>query len=273
MDRPDSGRRHSLRARKPFLGGNPDDLAAISSHSLGPPQGCAADLFRHGADDAGRQPADAQAIHGGHVGGHRRQVARPDRRHGAARHDGAGLHGDAGRHHQQRPRRPACRQAAARWKRARRSASSGWKRPKARDRCMPGWADLLQKKLDVKPSRESNVINIGYSGADPAFVCRRGQCLCPGLHRYQYRVARRTGEAIRRLVRQPDQAAARKTGSGAESPVQLSAGNRDRRHRRAARLRNPEVQRTIRATDASGGAGCRRQQQAEIRLGRHPCRK
>ena len=35
---------------------------------------------------------------------------------------------------------------------------------------MPGWANLLQKKLDVKPSRESNVINIGYSGADPAFA-------------------------------------------------------------------------------------------------------
>jgi len=31
-------------------------------------------------------------------------------------------------------------------------------------------AGLLQKKLDVKPSRESNVINIGYSGADPAFA-------------------------------------------------------------------------------------------------------
>lgn len=31
-------------------------------------------------------------------------------------------------------------------------------------------ADLLKKKLDVKPSRESNVINIGYSGSDPAFV-------------------------------------------------------------------------------------------------------
>ena len=30
--------------------------------------------------------------------------------------------------------------------------------------------NLLQKKLDVKPSRESNVINIGYSGADPAFA-------------------------------------------------------------------------------------------------------
>ena len=34
-----------------------------------------------------------------------------------------------------------------------------------------GWiADLLQKKLDVKPSRESNVININYTGADPAFA-------------------------------------------------------------------------------------------------------
>ena len=31
-------------------------------------------------------------------------------------------------------------------------------------------AELLQKKLDVKPSRESNVINIDYTGADPGFA-------------------------------------------------------------------------------------------------------
>ncbi len=31
-------------------------------------------------------------------------------------------------------------------------------------------AQSLQKKLDVKPSRESNVINIGYSGTNPEFV-------------------------------------------------------------------------------------------------------
>lgn len=31
-------------------------------------------------------------------------------------------------------------------------------------------AELLQKKLDVKPSRESNVINIGFSGQDPGFA-------------------------------------------------------------------------------------------------------
>jgi len=31
-------------------------------------------------------------------------------------------------------------------------------------------ANLLQKKLDVKPSRESNVINIAFSGTEPAFV-------------------------------------------------------------------------------------------------------
>lgn len=29
---------------------------------------------------------------------------------------------------------------------------------------------LLQKKLDVRPSRESNVINIGFKGADPGFA-------------------------------------------------------------------------------------------------------
>jgi chain length determinant protein EpsF len=31
-------------------------------------------------------------------------------------------------------------------------------------------SDLLQKHLDVKPSRESNVININYTGNDPAFA-------------------------------------------------------------------------------------------------------
>ena len=31
-------------------------------------------------------------------------------------------------------------------------------------------SSLLQKSLDVKPSRESNVINIGYTGADPDFA-------------------------------------------------------------------------------------------------------
>jgi chain length determinant protein EpsF len=34
----------------------------------------------------------------------------------------------------------------------------------------PWLAQLLQKKLDVKPSRESNVITIGYSGGSPAFA-------------------------------------------------------------------------------------------------------
>jgi succinoglycan biosynthesis transport protein ExoP len=31
-------------------------------------------------------------------------------------------------------------------------------------------ANLLQKKLDVKPSRESNVVNINYTGTDPGFT-------------------------------------------------------------------------------------------------------
>lgn len=32
------------------------------------------------------------------------------------------------------------------------------------------YAETLQKKLDIKPSRESNVIDIGFSGNDPAFA-------------------------------------------------------------------------------------------------------
>lgn len=32
------------------------------------------------------------------------------------------------------------------------------------------YAEFLQKKLDIKPSRESNVINVNFSGADPVFA-------------------------------------------------------------------------------------------------------
>lgn len=32
------------------------------------------------------------------------------------------------------------------------------------------YGELLQKKLDIKPSRESNVININFQGTDPAFA-------------------------------------------------------------------------------------------------------
>ncbi|NTV70822.1 MAG: chain length determinant protein EpsF [Azonexaceae bacterium] len=32
------------------------------------------------------------------------------------------------------------------------------------------YANILQRKLDIKPSRESNVININFSGADPQFA-------------------------------------------------------------------------------------------------------
>ncbi|MFH1986420.1 MAG: chain length determinant protein EpsF [Pseudomonadota bacterium] len=32
------------------------------------------------------------------------------------------------------------------------------------------YANILQKKLDIKPSRESNVINVNFSGGDPAFA-------------------------------------------------------------------------------------------------------
>lgn len=32
------------------------------------------------------------------------------------------------------------------------------------------YAEILQKKLDIKPSRESNVINVNFSGADPVFA-------------------------------------------------------------------------------------------------------
>lgn len=40
-------------------------------------------------------------------------------------------------------------------------------------------AELLKKKLDVKPSRESNVINIKFSGTDPGFVTAVANAFAP----------------------------------------------------------------------------------------------
>ena len=46
-----------------------------------------------------------------------------------------------------------------------------WQEATAGKGNMIDWlANLLQKKLDVKPSRESNVISINYTGADPDFT-------------------------------------------------------------------------------------------------------
>ena len=39
--------------------------------------------------------------------------------------------------------------------------------------------ELLQKKLDVKPSRESNVINIKFSGTDPSFTAAVANTFAP----------------------------------------------------------------------------------------------
>ncbi|MDZ7919087.1 chain length determinant protein EpsF [Rhodoferax sp.] len=41
-------------------------------------------------------------------------------------------------------------------------------------------ASLLQKSLDVKPSRESNVININYTGADPDFAAAVANAFAQG---------------------------------------------------------------------------------------------
>jgi chain length determinant protein EpsF len=41
-------------------------------------------------------------------------------------------------------------------------------------------SNLLQKKLDVKPSRESNVINIDYTGNDPAFAAAVANAFAQG---------------------------------------------------------------------------------------------
>jgi capsular polysaccharide biosynthesis protein len=128
---------------------------------------------------------------------------------------------------------------------------------------------LLQKKLDVKPSRESNVINIGYTGADPAFTAAVANAFAQAYIDTNIELRVEPAQAIRRVVRQPDQGAACTTRGGTESAVQLPAGKRHRRRRRTARPRNAEAQRTLLAAHARRDPGRRRQQQAEARWRRH----
>lgn len=56
------------------------------------------------------------------------------------------------------------------WMKARLSETNGRKQRKGAQPITVWLANLLQKKLDVKPSRESNVINTGYTGNDPTFA-------------------------------------------------------------------------------------------------------
>jgi succinoglycan biosynthesis transport protein ExoP len=68
--------------------------------------------------------------------------------------------------------------------------------PEAKANWWTGWPTLLQKSLDVKPSRESNVININYTGADPEFAASRSQRLCQSLYGRQPRPALGPGAPV-----------------------------------------------------------------------------
>jgi len=60
-------------------------------------------------------------------------------------------------------------------------------------------AELLKKKLDVKPSRESNVINIKFSGTDPNFATAVANAFAPAYIDINLEL-RLNPQAIRHLV-------------------------------------------------------------------------
>ena len=58
----------------------------------------------------------------------------------------------------------------SRWTSRRSSRSSGKKHTEGQGSIKIWLAELLMKKLDVQPSRESSMLTIGYQGADPQFA-------------------------------------------------------------------------------------------------------
>ena len=61
-------------------------------------------------------------------------------------------------------------------------------------------AEVLQKKLDVKPSRESNVITIALQRRRPGLRGDGRECLRPSVHEYDACAQSRTGSSVCRLV-------------------------------------------------------------------------
>ena len=144
------------------------------------------------ATTRGGEPAAAQAVHR-HAPAWWSTSSPTRSRPSSSAAAVAGLHGHAGRHHQQRARgaaRGAQPEAATR---TRRCASSGWTKPAARAPSSSWLVDVFQKQLDVMPSRESSVISHQLQGARPALRRRPGQRLCAGLHRHHAGTARRPG--------------------------------------------------------------------------------
>ena len=131
----------------------------------------------------------------------------------------ARLHGHPGRHHQQRPRRPARGQVLKLDENpAIKGAVAGRREGKG---SLTVWlGNLLQKKLDVKPSRESNVVIINFSGADPGFAA----AIANAFARAYVDVNSNTGRArapVRRLVRRTGTPAPRQAPEAAQAALRL----------------------------------------------------
>ena len=60
--------------------------------------------------------------------------------------------------------------------------------------------NVLSKKLEVKPSRDSNIIDISFSSEDPAFAAHRRKRFRSSLHQYQSRIEGGAGAAICTVV-------------------------------------------------------------------------
>ena len=105
-------------------------------------------------------------------------------------------------------------------------------------------ADTLLKHLDVKPSRESNVITIGYASPDPNFSAAY-QCLCPGLCRHHRRIARGSGTPVQQLLRCARQEAARRSRGRPGQAVRIPGEQGPAPDRRASRCGNHAPGRTL----------------------------
>jgi succinoglycan biosynthesis transport protein ExoP len=98
-------------------------------------------------------------------------------------------------------------------------------------------ADLLLKKLEIVPSRESSVVEISFKGADPEFVAAVANAFADEYQKITVQLKTEPDEEGLDLFQRTDQAAARQPGSGPGAPVQIPAGTRHRQPRQQPRRR------------------------------------
>ena len=134
------------------------------------------------------------------------------------------LHVDPDRHRQERARGRTRRRDAAGGPAA--DAGPGARKRRSKPAPQPGSPTSCQSGLDVKPARESNIINISWTGRSPAEAARVANAFAQAYMETSLELRTDTGQEVRRLVRRAGQGCAGQAGEGPGQAVGVPADSR-----------------------------------------------